>query len=66
MKNLLYIGNNLSKTGKTETTIDTLSKNLSLEGYTVYTSSNKKNKMKNAECRITNLEIRIKRIENRE
>ena len=45
MKNLLYIGNNLSKTGKTETTIDTLSKNLSLEGYTVYTSSNKKHKL---------------------
>ncbi len=45
MKNLLYIGNNLSKTGKTETTIETLSENLSLEGYTVYTSSNKKNKL---------------------
>ncbi|MFI0430103.1 glycosyltransferase family 4 protein [Mariniflexile sp. HMF6888] len=45
MKNLLYIGNNLSKTGKTETTIETLSKRLSIEGYTVYTSSNKKNKL---------------------
>lgn len=35
----------MSKTGKTETTIETLSKNLSLEGYTVYATSNKKNKL---------------------
>ena len=45
MKNLLYIGNQLSHSGKTETTIDTLSKSLRLEGYIVYTASSKKNKV---------------------
>jgi glycosyltransferase involved in cell wall biosynthesis len=45
MKNLLYIGNKLSKTGKTETTIKTLSEALRSEGYTVYAVSNKKNKL---------------------
>lgn len=45
MKNILYIGNNLSKTGKTQTTIETLSRNLGLEGYTVYMFSNKKHKL---------------------
>ena len=45
MKNLLYIGNKLSKTGKTETTIQTLSDALRSEGYTVYAVSNKKNKL---------------------
>ena len=45
MKNLLYIGNKLSKTGKTETTILTLSDALRSEGYTVYAVSNKKNKL---------------------
>jgi len=44
MKSLLYIGNNLSITGKTETTIDTLSKLLRLEGFTVFVLSNKQNK----------------------
>ncbi|MFH6769629.1 glycosyltransferase family 4 protein [Gaetbulibacter aquiaggeris] len=45
MKNLLYIGNHLSKTGKTETTIETLSKSLRLEGYKVFAFSNKRNKL---------------------
>ncbi|CAH8295179.1 glycosyltransferase involved in cell wall biosynthesis [Mariniflexile fucanivorans] len=45
MKTLLYIGNKLSKSGKTETTIETLGKKLSSEGYSVVTSSNKKNKV---------------------
>jgi glycosyltransferase involved in cell wall biosynthesis len=45
MKNLLYIGNKLSKTGKTETTIQTLSDALRSEGYMVYAVSNKKNKL---------------------
>ncbi|WP_308992633.1 glycosyltransferase family 4 protein [Mariniflexile litorale] len=45
MKNILYIGNKLSKSGKTETTIETLSKKLSLEGYSVFTFSNKKIKL---------------------
>lgn len=45
MKNLLYIGNKLSKTGKTETTIETLSTALRQEGYTVFVFSDKKNKV---------------------
>lgn len=45
MKSLLYIGNNLSESGKTETTIETLSKRLQLEGYTIFVSSNKSNKI---------------------
>lgn len=45
MKNILYIGNKLSEKGKTETTIETLSKNLRLEGYSVFTCSNKQNKV---------------------
>ena len=45
MKNLLYIGNHLSKTGKTETAIETLSKSLRLEGYEVFAFSNKTNKL---------------------
>jgi glycosyltransferase involved in cell wall biosynthesis len=45
MKNILYIGNNLSKTGKTQTTIESLSEHLRNEGYTVYTFSNKNNKI---------------------
>ena len=45
MKNLLYLGNNLSESGKTETTIATLSASLRQEGYTVFVSSDKKNKM---------------------
>ena len=45
MKNLLYIGNNLSKIGKTETTIESLSKLLRFEGYTVFVFSNKRNKV---------------------
>lgn len=45
MKRLLYIGNKLSGSGKTVTTIDTLSKLLKTEGYTVKTSSSKKNKL---------------------
>jgi len=45
VKRLLYIGNKLSGSGKTVTTIDTLSKLLKTEGYTVKTSSSKKNKL---------------------
>ena len=45
MKNLLYIGNHLSNSGKTETTIETLSKSLRQEGFIVHTVSNKKNKV---------------------
>lgn len=45
MKNLLYIGNHLSKRGKTETTIETLSKSLQLEGYHVFVSSRIENKL---------------------
>ncbi|ALJ04576.1 glycosyl transferase family 1 [Pseudalgibacter alginicilyticus] len=45
MKNLLYIGNNLSKVGKTETTVKTLSNFLKLEGFEVLVFSNKKNKI---------------------
>ena len=45
MKNLLYIGNHLSKTGKTETAIETLSQSLRLEGYKVFAFSNKTNKL---------------------
>ena len=45
MKQLLYIGNLLSQKGKTQTTIETLSENLRIEGYTVYTFSNKENKL---------------------
>lgn len=44
MNTILYIGNLLSQTGKTETTIDTLSKRLRVEGYHVFTTSNKVNK----------------------
>lgn len=45
MKTLLYIGNSLSKSGKTETTIETLSKALIEEGYKVHTASSKNNKV---------------------
>lgn len=45
MKNLLYLGNNLSETGKTQTTIETLSSALRQEGFSVFVSSNKKNKL---------------------
>ncbi|WP_445731686.1 glycosyltransferase family 4 protein [Mariniflexile sp.] len=45
MKQLLYIGNHLSKAGKTETTIEILGKALRVEGFTVHTVSNKKNKV---------------------
>ena len=45
MKNILYIGNNLSTKGKNETTIETLSKSLRLEGYTVFVYSNTSNKL---------------------
>jgi glycosyltransferase involved in cell wall biosynthesis len=45
MTNLVYIGNKLSDKGKTESTIDTLSTYLSVEGYTVYIASSKKNKL---------------------
>jgi len=44
MKNLLYIGNKLSQTGKTVTTIETLSKNLSAEGFKVKSVSSITNK----------------------
>lgn len=42
---LLYIGNKLSKKGATVTSIETLGKFLKEEGYTVYTSSGKPNKL---------------------
>lgn len=45
MKKLLYIGNHLSKTGNTETTIETLSKSLRLEGYRVFVSSKKSDRL---------------------
>ena len=45
MKQLLYIGNKLAGTGKTATTIDTLSSLLTAEGYTVKTASSKSNKV---------------------
>ena len=45
MKNILYIGNHLSAKGKTETTIETLSKSLKLEGFRVIVSSSKNNKL---------------------
>ena len=43
MKNLLYIGNKLSSKGLNVTTIDTLSKQIANEGFSVVTSSAKKN-----------------------
>ena len=43
MKNVLYIGNALSNSGKTITTIDILGENLK-EFCTVYTASKKTNK----------------------
>lgn len=42
MKNLLYIGNKLSKHGLNKTTIETLGASLEKEGYTVYYTSDKK------------------------
>lgn len=45
MKNLLYIGNKLSSKGLNVTTIDTLSKQIASEGYSVVTSSSKKNQL---------------------
>lgn len=45
MKNLLYIGNQLSQNGKTVTTIESLSACFRQEGYTVYTASEKTNKV---------------------
>jgi glycosyltransferase involved in cell wall biosynthesis len=45
MKHLLYIGNQLSKSSKTITTIDTLSELLRLENYHVRTASKKSNKI---------------------
>ncbi|WP_395043604.1 glycosyltransferase family 4 protein [Flavobacterium sp.] len=43
-KNLLYIGNKLSKHGSTLTSIDTLGKFFEIEGYKLYYASSKKNK----------------------
>jgi len=45
MKNLLYIGNHLSQSGKTVTTVETLGKALSLEGYSVTIASRKNHKV---------------------
>lgn len=45
MKNLLYIGNKLSKKGKTETTIETMGRLLKAEGYVVNITSLKNNKV---------------------
>ena len=44
MRNILYIGNQLSQNGKTLTTIDSLSQLLRQEGFQVFTASKKKNK----------------------
>ncbi len=44
-KNLLYIGNKLSKHGNTLTSIDTLGNFLELEGYKLFYASSKKNKV---------------------
>ena len=45
MKNLLYIGNQLSQTDKTVTSIDTLGQLLCDAGYSVITASKKSNKL---------------------
>ncbi|MEW4925252.1 glycosyltransferase family 4 protein [Algibacter sp. 2305UL17-15] len=45
MKNILYIGNQLSQMDKTETTIDTLSRLLRSENFDVITASRKANKL---------------------
>lgn len=45
MKNLLYIGNKLSKHGNTTTVIETLGASLENEGYNVIYASNKKNQI---------------------
>ncbi|NNC50920.1 MAG: glycosyltransferase family 4 protein [Flaviramulus sp.] len=42
MMSILYLGNKLSDRGKTETTIEILSKNLRLEGFSVFTFSDQK------------------------
>ena len=42
MKSLLYIGNKLSKHGLNKTTVETLGTSLEEEGYSVYTTSDKK------------------------
>lgn len=44
-KKILYIGNKLSKHGKTATSIETLGEFLEQEGYTLYYSSSKKNQL---------------------
>lgn len=44
MKNLLYIGNKLSKHGNTSTSIETLGRLLELESFKVFYASSKKNK----------------------
>jgi L-malate glycosyltransferase len=44
-KKILYIGNRLSKHGNTPTSIETLGELLEREGYTLYYSSSKKNKV---------------------
>ncbi len=43
MKKILYIGNKLNKHGYSETSVETLGKLFSKEGYTVYSFSDKKN-----------------------
>lgn len=45
MKHLVYIGNKLSNTGKTVTSIETLGKFLTSEGFVVHTASSKVNKL---------------------
>ncbi|WP_298533214.1 glycosyltransferase family 4 protein [uncultured Algibacter sp.] len=45
MKNLLYIGNNLSAENKTPTTVETLGRLLTLEGFNVKVASSKPNKL---------------------
>lgn len=44
-KKILYIGNKLSKHGKTTTSIETLGEFLEQEGYTLYYASSKKNQL---------------------
>lgn len=45
MTKIVYIGNKLSKKGKTETSIESLSKKLRTEGFDIITASDKSNKI---------------------
>jgi len=45
LKSLLYIGNKLTNSGLNVTTIDTLSKKLQEEGFSITSTSSKKNQI---------------------